>query len=345
MTMEFLSKEGLSHLVDKIKSSFTTKEEFRKKTQKKVEETICVRKAIKLNSVWHNVSYYHASFFDIPINLTFRECNGGEGTLHRGGYYRFKDTYGRYPITGLCNQKGNVKDYTCTLLSNNIFQVSELPFSSDSWVDWILRFDEDMVGGIRNNPNIIKVIAVNVVPEDGKEIIEVTLDIKVSKLDADYLLIANRYNGKTSSPYFELYNGVVRPIMGKEEKLPFIYPENFETAKENHIFKSVKTIVYNEYVNGRIKPKNRVELYMNKKYTNARLGDRDPKHAYRYKLSNRQIIKKDDNGDTIEWGGTRWTRGGRALLKWYHRGICVGTKHLFINFHSKKGRMFSYKFI
>lgn len=84
---------------------------------------------------------------------------------------------------------------------------------------------------------------------------------------------------------------------------------------------------------------------MNKKYTNARLGDRDPKHAYRYKLSNRRIIKKRDNGDTLDWGGTRWTKGGRALLKWYHRGICVGTKHLFINIHSKKESFFSYKFI
>lgn len=240
--MEFLSKEGLSHLVDKIKSSFTTKEEFRKRTQKKVEETICVRKAIKLNSVWHNVSYYHASFMDIPINLTFREGNGVEGILHRGGYYRFKDTNGRYPITSLWNQSNVTKGYTCTPLSNNIFQVSELPFSSDSWVDWTLTFDDDMVGGSRNNPNIIKVIAVDVIPEDGKEIVEVTLDIKTLKLDTNYSLLSNKYNGKTSSPYFELYNGVVRPIMGKEEKLPFIYPEDFETAKENRKFIGVKLI-------------------------------------------------------------------------------------------------------
>lgn len=132
---------------------------------------------------------------------------------------------------------------------------------------------------------------------------------------------ASNYTGNTASPYLAISNGkLVGSGMMKADSLLFNYNADDDSQK----IESVKTFTkYN---------RNRVYLYVKyykKRYTDACPVNKDRK----YHLVNRTFITKDGNS-TKSYALNH--KRGDAIIKWYHRGVAIATKHIYYNGKFKK---------
>ena len=131
---------------------------------------------------------------------------------------------------------------------------------------------------------------------------------------------ANSYTGNTASPYLAISNGkLVGSGMMKDDSLLFDY-----TDDNSQKISSVKVFAKHN--------RNRVYLYVKyykKRYTDACPVMKDRK----YRLVNRTFITK--NGNATKNCALNHKRGD-AIIKWYHRGVAIATKHIYYNGKFKK---------